>query len=405
MPGALDYQIVDFDNHYYEPDDCFTRHMSPSHRDHAVNIRRGADGLGRIFVGDERYGWFRVTQTDYISPPGFFRDYFDHGVGKPDMAEHLISPREIPAFMEAKARLDLMDTQGVEAAVLLPSLGVSVIGAIANDVGSAHAHIESFNRWVEEDWGFANSGQIFAAPMALLFDVDRSVAELNRVLAAGARLIVLVPRPIGGRSPADPVFDPFWARVQEAGAPVAFHAGDSGFERLYACHWGEDPDVPVHHFSPLQHFLAMSERPIVDTLAALVLQNLFGRFPTLQVISIENGSSWVPSLLKGMDKAYAANRQSETLGGVLTELPSSMFKTHLHVAPFPEDDIRTLIEVLGSDRVLMGSDYPHPEGLVEPLEFAQRLDAFDAKTRRAVLHDNGARLLALVATGASAMSA
>jgi hypothetical protein len=58
---------------------------------------------------------------------------------------------------------------------------------------------------------------IFAVPMLSLLDISRAVAELNRVIKAGARLVHLCPGPAGGRSPADPLFDPFWVIADESG--------------------------------------------------------------------------------------------------------------------------------------------------------------------------------------------
>ena len=77
-----DYQLVDVDNHYYEPDDCFTRYIKPEFADRAVNIRRGEDGLGRIYIGDSRLSFHSVIQTDHIGAPGTLRGYFADGEDK-----------------------------------------------------------------------------------------------------------------------------------------------------------------------------------------------------------------------------------------------------------------------------------------------------------------------------------
>ena len=60
--------------------------------------------------------------------------------------------------------------------------------------------------------------------------------------------------------------------------------------------------------------------------------------------------------------------------------------------PFPEDDVTELIGAVGTDHVLFGSDYPHPEGLREPRDFAGRLDGCDAAVSRQVLRGNTAGL-------------
>ena len=83
------------------------------------------------------------------------------------------------------------------------------------------------------------------------------------------------------------------------------------------------------------------------------------------------------------------------LGGTLADRPSKMLAEHLCVSPFPEDNVMDLIDVLGTDRVLFGSDYPHPEGLRQPAEVVDRLDGCDAITTRKVLRTNTAELLGL----------
>lgn len=396
------YELIDFDNHYYEPHDSFTKYMPSTTMDLAVNIRPREDGLGRVFIGDTPYGFFRITHIDYVSAPGSLRDYFDSKADKPDdtgaggvTADALIDVLAHPDMFQAEARLEVLKKQGVDATVMLPSLVTAIIQGIGRDVETAYANVEALNRWIEAEWGYRREGAIFSTPVLTLLDPHRAVAELDRVLTAGARIVSMVPGPVGGRSPADPVFDPFWARLVEANVPMAFHLGDSGFHRMYAPFWGENPDVPSHHLSPLQNFLCITDRPIVDTLAAMILQNLFGRFPELQVVSIENGSNWAPEMLKRMDKAWGSNRKSVTIGGVVTERPSDTFRRNISIVPFPEDDIEKLVATIGADRVLMGSDYPHPEGLAHPDEFAARLNGLPEEDQRRILCTNAAQLLGL----------
>ena len=202
--------------------------------------------------------------------------------------------------------------------------------------------------------------------MLSLLDIDHAMTELHRVMAAGARLVHLCPGPVGGHSPADPLFDPFWATVSEAGIPVVFHTSNSGYAHFYGNEWGENPDNPSHQQSPLQWALCNTERPLVDTMIAITLHNLFGRHPDVKIISIENGSNWLPALLKTVDKAAALGRRRPMIGGTLPDRPSEALTEHLYICPFPEDDVHSLVNVLGADHVLFGSDWPHPEGLAQP---------------------------------------
>jgi predicted TIM-barrel fold metal-dependent hydrolase len=170
---------------------------------------------------------------------------------------------------------------------------------------------------------------------------------------------------------------------------------NSGYNQYYGTRWSEDPNNPSHLQSPLQWALCHTERPIVDTLTALSLHNLFDRHPDVKVLSIENGASWVSALLKSVDKAAALGRRGPMLGGSLPPKPSQVLAQHLWVCPFPEDDVTHLIDTLGPHHVLFGSDYPHPEGLRQPADFIQRLTACDPATTQLVLHTNTAQLLHL----------
>jgi predicted TIM-barrel fold metal-dependent hydrolase len=233
--------------------------------------------------------------------------------------------------------------------------------------------------------------------MLSLVDIDWAVSELERVLALGARMVHLRPGPVGGkRSPADPAHDPFWARCQEAGITVAFHLGNTGEADYYSSLWGENPKAPNHRFSPFQRVTSFGERAIHDTLLALITHNLFGRFPQLNVASIEFGSEWVLPLLKKMDRAARMCGPRDWPFGAVTERPREVFKRHVKVAPYPEDDVVALVELLGAQAVLAGSDWPHPEGLATPVDFAeQMMGKLSAEDIRLVMRDNSAQLLGI----------
>jgi predicted TIM-barrel fold metal-dependent hydrolase len=96
-----------------------------------------------------------------------------------------------------------------------------------------------------------------------------------------------------------------------------------------------------------------------------------------------------------MDKSRGMGRNGPWKGGKLTERPSAIFRRHVRVAPYPEDDIPWVVENLGqSDSIVMGSDFPHAEGLAEPAEFAKLLDPLPADVQRRILRDNAEELFA-----------
>jgi predicted TIM-barrel fold metal-dependent hydrolase len=389
-----DYQLIDADGHYYEADDCFSRHIDSKYKASTVRVERGNDGLGRVYVGKKRT-FMSVMPGDYASAPGAKLGLFS---GKQDDGfahKEVINAKDYPAFTHKSARLAFLDQQGVQATLMLPTLAVAVEQDLADDVALTYASLRAFNCWLEEDWGYGKDGRLYGVPMLSLLDLDQALLELKRVIERGARLIHLRPGPIGGRSPAHPMFDPFWGMLAEANVGVVFHVSNSGYNTAFGTMWSEDPDNPSHRQSPLQWALCNTERPMVDTLTVLSLHNLFGRHPKLRVLSIENGSGWVKALFKTVDKAASLGRQGPMIGGELPSKPSQVLAEHLWVTPFPEDDIIGLIELLGADHVLFGSDYPHPEGLRLPRDFVPLLDGCDAQTKRKVLRGNIAAILGI----------
>lgn len=385
------YRIVDADHHYYEPDDCFTRHLEAEFADRAFHIVR-KEGVGVPHFGREAAYYLRANPADRMGRPGVHAADKDSRY-RPLADEDLLCPGQIPHFVERDARLDWMDGQGIEAALLWPSLGLTVEWQLRDDPPACVANLRSFNRWLDESWGFAYERRIFAVPWLTLVDLQAAVAELEWALARGARVVHLLFTPVAGKTVAHPDFDPFWARLAEARVPVAFHGAEAGYCDLFSAAFGEPRRPPANQQSAFQRAVFW-ERPIMDTLAALVLHNLFGRFPSLQALSVENGSAWVPYLLRVIDKAEKTGAYGEWLGGRIRERPSEIFRRHVLVAPFENDDIRGLVDLLGAERVLLGSDYPHPEGLAEPRSFLAGHDLNPDETRL-ISRENTARLLGL----------
>jgi predicted TIM-barrel fold metal-dependent hydrolase len=389
--NAPAYRLVDADNHYYETRDCFTRHMPKRLLASAIRVEADADGRDRIWVGDRPFTFLENWSFQYANKPGALRellrkkDYRDPGSP--------LSEPIGPAFRERDARLAVMDQQGLEAAFLFPTLAVCVEHFMKEDPEQLYANVHSFNEWLDETWGFAWQDRIYAAPLLSLLDLESALAELDFVLAKGARIVALRPGPAFGRSPADPHFDPFWARIDEAGTCVAFHIAESGYNEMMSVHFGEQPNPSSHKQSAFQWSCFYGDRPIMDTIAALVFGNLFGRFPNVRVASVENGSLFVPYLMAVMDKMGGMGRNGPWPGGRIREKPSAILRRHVFVSPYHEEDIPALVRKVGASQVLFGSDYPHPEGLAEPAQFAEAIAELSEAERRLILRDNALRLV------------
>ena len=392
------FGIFDADNHYYEPRDAFTRHLDPRLRERAVHVVTDAAGKDTIYVAGQKHH-FTPPTFELVPPPGHLKAMLvAQGEGT---AASFLKPMR-PEYQQRAARLAAMDAQGIESILLFPTFGVTVEHALRHDTEASFAALAAFNRWLEEDWGFGEDGRIFGVPLLSLVDVPLAVAELERVLARGARMVHLLAGPVNGRSPGNPAFDPFWSRLAEARVPVAYHAAESGYNELLSTQWGHRARPRSHHQSAWQNAFCFIEAPIMHTLGALIFDNLFGRFPNLHVATIECGSAWVPYLLARLDKAQkSCTSHSPWLGGPVKDRASEVFRTHVRVNPFPEEDHVELLEWLRPEHLLFGSDWPHPEGIPEPRAYPDYLPAgTPAGAIRRMMRDNARELLGLDASRA-----
>jgi len=151
-------------------------------------------------------------------------------------------------YRDRDARIVTMDEQEVEAAAFFPTFAVTLEAPIEHDPDLTFGVLRAFNRWLDEDWGFNHKNRIYAVPLLSLVDLSQAVAELDWVLANGARAVHLNAGPQGDKSPADPCFDPFWARLNEANIPVTFHVGHSSYLQKLSRSWSEDPDQAAFTF-------------------------------------------------------------------------------------------------------------------------------------------------------------
>ena len=347
------------------------------------------NGRQRLLVGGKLNKFIPNPVFDPVAKPGSLDEYFR---GKNPNAQDIrslfgdLEPIR-PEYRDRDARLSVMDRQGLDGCFLFPTLGVGMEEALADDPPALVAAFEAFNRWLEDDWGYAYKERIFAAPMITLIDVDAAVAELRRVLDADARIVCIkggpAYTPTGLTSPADTRFDPFWAMVNESGVTVGIHSGDAGYGR-YLKDWEPGGDFEAFRYSPLRTVLS-SDRPPFETMAAFLCQGLFDRFPKVRVASIESGAGWVSVLIKKLKKAYSQ------MPGSFQSDPVEKLRQHVWIAPFYEDNLSQLKDFIGTDHILFGSDWPHAEGLAEPRDFALdlRRHGFSEEEIHSVMAKNG----------------
>ena len=371
MATTCDFPVFDADNHLYETQDAFTRHL-PDRYKGAIDYVE-VHGRTKIVVRGQISDYIPNPTFEVVARPGAQEEYFRVGNPEGKSYRELIGEpmRCIPAFREPAPRIELMDELGVDRTLMFPTLASLLEERLRDDLELIHAVIHSLNEWLYETWSFDYEGRIFTTPVISLPIVDRAIEEFEWVLERGARTILVRPAPVPGhrssRSFAFEEFDPFWQRVQEAGILVSMHASDSGYTRYQGDWTGPQEMLP---FRPdAFRMMTMQKRPIEDTMSAAVCHGLLTRFPDLKIASVENGGDWIPHFIEQLEDAHRKMPQA------FDEDPVAAFKRNIFVSPFHEDDIAALIDIMGTDHILFGSDYPHPEGLAEPCSYLDHLPA------------------------------
>jgi predicted TIM-barrel fold metal-dependent hydrolase len=369
MTRRLGFPVFDSDNHLYETKDAFTRHLPDRYKGAIdyVDVR----GRTKIVVRGTISDYIPNPTFDVVARPGAQEEYFR--VGNPEgksYREIVGDPiRCLPGFREPAPRVELMDELGVDQSLMFPTLASLLEERMRDDPELTHAVIHSLNEWLHEEWSFNYQDRIFTTPIITLPIVEKAIEELEWAVERGAKTVLIRPAPVpsygGSRSFAFEEFDPFWQAVVDADVLVSMHASDSGYSR-YQADWTGPQEMLPFRLDAFRTF-TMGKRPIEDTAAALTCHGLLTRFPDLRIASIENGADWVIPFLEHLADVHRKMPQ------MFDEDPVEAFKRNVYVAPFHEDDIAQLVEVLGIDHLLFGSDYPHPEGLAEPCSYADHL--------------------------------
>ena len=408
VEARLPYKVYDADNHIYPPKDAEVRHLEkqyidrvfPTGKTHRTEVEVVGDEHKAKTLGEHPVGLhggvnpLEIPEMDGPIPvPGAMLNRLNpmKDLDKAERETLVQTFRKMePAFENRERRLKLMDDQGVHTAVIHAGSHAYVTPCKRGDVSAGYASARAWNRYLEADWGYAYKGRIFTPAYVPLVDVDLAVAELERCIKAGARLVGLDTGPVLGRSPADPYFDPFWSRVNAAKLPIVIHLG--GHFGYRGAEWGEDPETAYKDFNGFQWLTEWSDFPIMETVAMLVFHGFLTRFPDINALIAEHGTPWVPYFVRKMDHAHLLGRKPKW-GGTLPMRPSELFKTRFVIAPYPEEAVSRAIDVLGTDCLVFGSDFPHSEGLPDPVQYAAQLKGLPEPTVKAIMRDNLARFL------------
>lgn len=378
-------RVIDADGHVTEPLDLFLRYMDPELAMKALQF--GPETLGRT----PRVPGYDVPQLHghRLLGKGL------HGLmplancagrSTDDVFARRIRYEDGPAAgFNGHARLEVLDAEGIAAAVLYPSIGL-VIGNFGDDDVAA-AMARAYNGWLT-DYCSADPERLIGVGCMPMSNVDRAVMELRRCVEEyGFRAVFVRPNMYGDRTFDDPYYDPFWAEAQKRGIPVAFHPAGlwdlPGASRLFKL-----PDIL---------YAACGSFPIdsMVTLTFLLYGGVLERFPELQVVILESGADWIAHWLDRLDhywEIFPALRPDVRLA------PSAYFQRQCWIS-FSADEVLlpVVVERLGDERLLWSSDFPHFDavypGAVEAI--LQRMAPLADVTKRRILVENPQRLYRL----------
>ena len=389
--GVLPYPVFDADNHLYETEESLTKYLPKAYRDVIQYVQ--VNGRTKIAIRGHISDFIPNPTFEVVARPGAMEEYFKHGNPEGKSRREIFGEpmRSIPAFREPGPRLELMNELGVDRSLMFPTLASLVEERMRDDPKLIHVVVHALNEWLDDVWGFNYQSRIFTVPVISLPIVEKAIEELDWVVKRGARAILVRPAPVPGfsgpRSFAVPEFDPFWQRCVEHDVLVAMHVSDSGYSR-YNAEW-DGTDREMLPFQTNSFYMINEWRPIEDAVASWVCHGALFRNPQLKVAVVETGASWLPPLMARIADAYKKAPES-FLGNPVEEI-----KNRIHVSPFPEEGVKDVIDLIGVDRVLFGSDYPHPEGLSQPTHYANVLEHLPQEDQAKIMGGNLSRLVSV----------
>jgi predicted TIM-barrel fold metal-dependent hydrolase len=319
---------------------------------------------GHVFAdvlpdGVEVFDLPSTTPYELCGDLELLRDQLDHGF-------------DAPSYLRA------MDAQGIDAAVLYPSMGLFVPFLPELDADGATAACRSYNDWIAEYC--ATDPARLAAVGVVPRDPGRAADEARRAVELGLVGVLLRPNHLGDEYLDAASWSPLYDALEECGGVLAIHEAlgvrsgvtigsdrFGGFAARHACS------------HPLEQMTAA---------VALLLGGVLERHPSLRVAFLESGTGWLPYWLARLDDHREWMHDSECAELALS--PSEYFARQCVISSDPEDALAAFtISRVGADHVMWASDFPHPDAAFPDAvdEFLELVPDLDDGARRAVLWD------------------
>jgi uncharacterized protein len=377
-------RIIDADTHLTEPTDLWTARLPARFRDEAPQVRfHEPTGTWRWQIGDR---W--CTMVGNYSVAGW-RELYPSCPPTLEEAD--------PACYDAKARLALMDSEGIYAQVLYPNViafeGHAFI-ALKDDALKL-ACVQTYNDYQSE---FASEApdRFILLSMLPFWDLDASLAELQRCHALGHKGILWASTLEKHGLPEfmDPHWDRLYAVAQDLGMSINFHVGVGNTS--------EEIELATNRtgYDPAFHAARSSIGHINHsrTIGFLLTSGLCERFPRLDFVSVESGFGYIPFLLDSLDWQWNNLGARDLYPNRL--MPSEYFLRQVYSMFWHEHSSLELLPKY-QDNVMFESDFPHPTSLSpgpasyapSPSEVIRRDTAIVGEAvMRKVLQDNAFRV-------------
>ena len=373
---------IDADGHILEPPDIWEKYIDPQYRDRAIRVRVNEKGLEYLEIDGRPFKYM---------PAGTLSAFGAMGKSTPNRSTpdpSLTYVGEAPfGSMDAQERVQRLDQEGLEKAILYPSIGLIWETEEVGELAYQAALVQAYNRWII-DFCADTNGRLVPIAHISMGDPQEAARELERSVKAGAKGAFFAPFTPTSKSHAHPDYDPFWTMAQELDVPVGIHPAS------------EPPSKRVHQrFKDMQrwamwHFNVHGGQGPLQAFTAMFQYGLFERFPKIKVVVLESGAGWAGYLLNRMDAVY-----DSPLGDTvrLKEKPSYYFQRQCWISGDPDEKaFGHVVDFVGADKFFWASDFPHPD---HPDNYMQELGELvapmSASTHQKVLGENVARVYGL----------
>ena len=326
---------VSADGHVVEPADLWTTRMDKRFRARAPRVESKPeadfyiiDGLEPLPVGLEGVSMEDKIAGEILSPQG--RRHADTR----------------PGAWDPQARLTDQEMDHLRAEVMYPGVGLFL--SAAPDAEYQRECFRVYNDWLSEFCAAAPDRFLGVGLLPLRGPVEWAIEEAGRIAQKGLRSIS-IPSEIAARPYRSTEYDPLWEVLQDIGLPISIHVGTDEPFYMKADRMGVGKAF-------VDTKICAMERAMADLIWAAIPQ----RYPGLRFVLAEGGIGWVASVLRSMDHWWADHRH--WMEPQVDEAPSFYFQRQFW-ATFEDDRAGILTrELIGVDRLMWGSDYPHTEG-------------------------------------------